>query len=343
MRKLRGWLCLFLALALLGGCARRAEDREPEYQKYAATWFDCFDTVIALTAYASSEAEFEAAAQEAHELFRRLHKVFDRYHEWPGVAGVWAVNHAGGAAVRAEGELMEALRLCARYYERAGGKVDVTMGTLFGVWHDYREAGVSEPGADVLAAARAHGGMELLALDEDAGTVTLSDPEATLDLGAVGKGYAAEKVGELLAARLPSFLLDAGGNVVAGGAPADGREAWSIGVQDPFEAGDILVVLSLAGVSAVTSGGYQRYYEVDGVRYHHLIDPDTMYPARECAQATVIADSSALADFLSTAAFILPLDEARSMIEAIPGVECLWVQADGTQVMTDGFSGYLRR
>ena len=137
-----------------------------------------------------------------------------------------------------------------------------------------------------------------------------------------------------------SYIISAGGNVRLGNAPLDGRPNWGVGVQAPdgdaFSHSEIAETLYLSDCSVVTSGDYQRYYEVDGVRYSHLIDPDTLMPGSYFRSVTIITADSGYADLLSTAAFLMPYEDSRAFIENLPGVEALWLFEDGSEEMTDG-------
>ena len=162
-----------------------------------------------------------------------------------------------------------------------------------------------------------------------------------LDDGAVAKGYATELVAQmLLASDMPSFIISAGGNVRMGNPPADGRAKWGVGIQDPDGAvlglSDIVETLYLTGCSVVTSGDYQRYYVVDGQRYHHLIDPDTLMPDTDFRSVSIITEDSGYADLLSTAAFLMPYEESRAFIDSLDGVEAIWLFPDGSKKMTFG-------
>lgn len=317
----RRMLCLLVCLCL-GLCGCRGQE---SWGKYTVCWLELFDTQIQLTAYAQSQAQFDQAAQEVHALLERLDAVFDAYEPHEGVQGVWAVNQAGGEAVRAESELLELLAQAQEWTGAAQGRVNLVMGSVLSLWHEARETGLL-PAAEALAQAAEHMDDTLLHLDLEAGTVSLGDPQAQLDLGAVAKGWAMARAAELLDERLPHYLLNGGGNVVCGLAPMDGREAWSVGVRDPYSdnAADCVQVLELVSCAAVTSGGYQRYVEIDGVRYHHLIDPDTLYPANLHQQATIVCADSALADLLSTAAFLLPSEQAQALAERF-GAQCILI------------------
>lgn len=330
---MRRMAALLLCLALLlGGCApRRAAG-----QRFSRTYYDVFDTVITLTCLAEDEAAFADAAAEFEALLRRLDGVFDRYEPHAGVAGLWALNAAAGEWVAVEPELFELLEACAAWRALDGGRVNIALGGVLELWREYREAGEALPPLAALQRAAAHADPDAIELDAAGGRVRLRDAEMQIDLGAVAKGWSVARLAELLDARCPDYLIDAGGNVRAGTRALDGGDAWRVGIADPAQPGSVLLVLELTGLSAVTSGGYQRYYELDGVRYHHLIDPDTLMPADFVAQVTILTADSGLADYLSTAVFLLPLEAGRALIEGLDGVEAIWVLNDGEIQMTEG-------
>jgi thiamine biosynthesis lipoprotein len=172
-----------------------------------------------------------------------------------------------------------------------------------------------------------------------------------LDVGAVGKGFATELVArELIEQGLESGIISAGGsNVRLIGKPAEpSRETWAIGIQNPFISSLIpmddppLDVIEVNDRSIVTSGDYQRYYLVDGVAYHHLIDPVTLMPANHVKAVTIMTADSGLADFLSTAIFLMPYEEGRRLVDRLEDVEALWVLQDGTVEATAGMKSVLK-
>ena len=329
-------LCLLLALS---GCAENAA----VWQRCSRVFFDAFDTVITLTCYAPDEETFAEAAARFEDTLLRLDAVFDRYEAHEGVSGLWALNHAEGQWIDIEPELMALLTQCFEWRPLGGDRVNIALGGVLELWHDYREAGVALPPQEALEAAAGHADMDMLELDEAQCRARLADPEMRLDLGAVAKGWSVERLAEQLAAACPDFLIDAGGNVRAGSREHDRKNVWSVGVTDPLQPENLLLVLDLTGLSAVTSGGYQRYYEVDGVRYHHLIDPDTLMPASHVAQTTILTRDSGLADYLSTTTFLLPYAEGRALIDGLEGVEAIWVLSDGTVQMTDGAAALIQK
>jgi len=135
-----------------------------------------------------------------------------------------------------------------------------------------------------------------------------------------------------------SMLLSAGGNVCAIGTRPDGTN-WKVGIQDPYSGG-YLKVVNVDGQSLVTSGTYERYYTVDGVDYHHIIDPATLMPSTYYDSVSVLTTDSGLADALTTGLFSMPLDEGMALVESLDGVEALWISQDGTETQSSGFSAF---
>ena len=333
-------LCILLACSVLGGCA------QAEPQKYSTSFFDVFDTVTTIIGYADSQETFDRVVGEARQQFVRYHQVFDGYNAYDGVHNLYYVNqNAASGPVPAEPELMTLLAWIRDLQPSLEGRVNVAMGAVLRLWHDAREAGVALPDEAALREAVGHVDMSQVILDEKAGTVYFADPELSLDLGAVAKGYTAERVAQwMLDSEMPSFIISAGGNVRCGQKPLDGRDRWGVSIQDPGPIDGLpgtgyMDVLYLTNLSVVTSGDYQRYYTVDGVRYHHLIDPDTLYPGMRAV--TIVTQDSGLADALSTAVFLMPYEQGRAFVEALDGVEAYWVLLDGSVQCTDGLRAML--
>ena len=328
--------CMLIAVLLLtASCAAVGAE---SYQKYRYTFFGCFDTVVIFTAYTRDQAEFQTYAGLVETEMLRNPRIIDKYNANEGVHNLYLVNQsAGKAPVAAEPELMDLLVTVRGWRERYGGALNPAMGAVLELWHDAREEGVSLPDEAALREAAEHMDYDQVVLDEESGTVYFEDPALSLDVGAVAKGYAAQRTAETLRENgLDSFLLNAGGNVVCGGKPLDGRDFWVVGVED-LDGVSTRETLGAVNLSIVTSGDYQRYYTVDSVNYHHLIDPETLYPAAHMHAVTILHPDSALGDFLSTTAFLLPYEESRALIESIPDAQAMWTLMDGTEEMTDGF------
>lgn len=338
-------LALAMAALLLSGCAAQTAPG-PKPRRYEASFLTLFDTVTTIVGYADSEEEFRRTAQELHDSLLEYHQLFDAYHEYGGMNNLKTVNdRAGGDPVEVDGRILKLLLFCRELEELTGGKVDVTMGSVLALWHEARTEGVDDPehaalpDAGALEEAARHVGFHLLELDGEASTVRLTDPQARLDVGAAAKGWAVEQVCRAAPAGL---LVSVGGNVRATGPKPEGNSPWVVGVQEPDgEAQDYLHTLNIHHQAVVSSGDYQRYYTVDGVRYHHIIDPDTLRPGRLWRAVTVVCPDSGLADGLSTALFLLSREEGAALAERC-GAQAMWVAPDGGLLYTDGFLELVR-
>jgi len=253
--------------------------------------------------------------------------------------------------VKVDQRIIDLLVKSREIYDLTGGKTNVAMGAVLEIWHKYREEGIDDPlnaklpPMEDLREAAKHSNIDDMVIDAEASTVYLKDPLMSLDVGAVAKGYATERVARSIeASGRTNVLLSIGGNVRAIGAKPDGSP-WSVAIQNPdLEAKqESLFNLNVVNLSVVTSGSYQRYYIVDGVKYHHIIDPVTLMPTTGLLGVTVVMADSGLADGLSTALFCMPLEQGRALIESLDGAEACWVLTDGTVEMTDGFRALIQQ
>lgn len=336
-------MALPLALSLLAGCAAAPAASSDGPQRYEATFLDVFDTVTTVMGYAESEEDFQAQAQALHDELLTYHQLFDIYNDYDGLSNLKTVNDSAGVApVEVDPVILDLLGDCKDYYETTGGRVNVAMGSVLALWHDAREAAVNDPESAklpddaALQEAVRHTDLSQVVIDEEASTVYLPDPAMSLDVGAVAKGWSVERVCE---SAPEGLLLSVGGNVRATGPKPDGSD-WVAGVQNP-DGGAYLHTVYVRDVSVVTSGDYQRYFTVDGVRYHHIIDPDTLYPAAYWRSVTILCADSGLADALSTALFTLPQAEGQKLLDRC-GAEALWMDSEGNLLESPGFSDYLR-
>ena len=321
---MRKTIAVLLALLLFACVACEAQPKPLSRTDYL------LDTVVTLTLYDAGEADLDAAFKE----IRRLSDLLDAYDPFSDLG--WLQAAAGLKPVAVSPETMELLLFAKEMYERTGGYLDATVGPLIDLW-DIRNGG-HYPTAEELSAARGLLGMDELVLDEAQGTAYLPRPGMRLDLGAFAKGYIADKVKALLLDRgVKSGVLDLGRNILLIGEKPDGAP-FSIGVQSPMNAGDLLRVLSLRDKSLVTSGTYERYFEHEGRRYHHVLDPFTGFPAdRDLLAVTILSGSSLWGDALSTACLLLGVEDGLKLIDAVPEAEALFVRADGTVVTSSGF------
>lgn len=332
---------LVIAL-LLPGCAWQESAIGPH--RYEASFLTLFDTVTTVVGYADDEESFRAQTQSLHDALLEYHQLFDIYHTYPGINNLKTVNdNAGVAPVKTDRRLIEMLLVCRELYELTDGRVNAAMGSVLSLWHEARLAGIDDPenaalpDAQALRDASQHMDFSDVIIDEEASTVYLRDPALRLDVGAIAKGYA---VGRVCQDAPEGLLVSVGGNVFATGGKPDGSP-WIVGVQDPNSPGSNLHTLWISQGAVVTSGDYQRYYTVNGVRYHHIIDPQTLMPAGAWRCVTVLCPDSGIADALSTALFLLSREEGQALLEHY-GAEAMWVTANGEELFSPGFGEFIR-
>lgn len=313
--------------------------------KYSDQILDAgFDTFIQLIAYTEDEETFQAYLQKTNETFLYYNKLFDRYHTYDGIANVKTINdQAGKAPVKVDQEIIDVLLMAKKYSEQSNGQYDVTYGAVLEIWHRYREDALDNgnsaiPTMEELNAAKRHVGWDKVEIDEQAQTVYINDPLASLDMGSVAKGYASEKCAEQLAADgLKHAIINAGGNVRIIGNKADDSR-WSVGIQLPSaeETASLATIYIDKDKSFVTSGDYQRSYEYDGKMYHHIIDPQTLMPADYMRSVTVITDDSGVADILSTTLFAMSYEDGCAYLEQLRqngiAAEAVWVFDETTPI-----------
>ncbi len=333
---------LLLTAIILSSLASCAPREEPKPQ--ARSYFEYFDTVSVVFSYLEdSEEDFLKNCERVASILEKYHRLFDIYYTYSGMNNLRTVNkNAGGEPVSVEPELIEFLLYSKEIYALTEGKVNIAIGAVTKLWHDCREFAseypedAAVPSAEALAEAAKHTDIEKLIIDEKNNTVQLLDPEMSLDVGALGKGYATERAAELLISLgVTSYVLNIGGNIRAIGERPSGK-GWSTGITNPDrDADDFAARVVIKDTSLVTSGDYERYYTVDGVKYHHIIDPETLYPSNYFSSVSVFIKDSALADALSTALFSMNYEDGRALADSV-GAEVIWITGSGEIMMTDG-------
>ena len=320
-----------------------------QYQRFQTEFSGPFDTATIVIGYAKSGAEFSGYAEIIYERMEELHRLYDIYSAYDGVNNLYTVNaNAGLSPVEVDRDIIDMLLIAREGYELSGGAVNVAMGSVLRIWHKYRMEGLANveqaalPSYDKLREAAEIMDIEDLIIDEALGTVFLQKAGMSLDVGSVAKGYAAGLAIEAAKeAGLESALLNVGGHIITIGKPLDGaRDRWSIGIQNPElggAQGDLIDTVYFNDMTLSVSGGYQRFFVVDGVAYNHIIDPETLMPASRYKQVTVIHENSVLADIISTALFIMTYEEGSKLAEKY-GAEAFWVDLDGEWKTTDGYA-----
>ena len=330
-----------LIAILITGCSQITT--KPERVSYTATYLTLFDTLTTIKGFAESEDAFQSTAQQIHDDLQEYHQLFDIYHDYD-IPNLKTVNDSAGVApVKVDERIIALLMDCKAYYELTNHKVNAAMGSVLSLWHDARTHGINDPvnaalpDTNALLLAAEHMDFSCVVINEDDSTVFITDPDISLDVGAVAKGWAAQRVAE----NAPSgLLISVGGNVCATGPKDESGTPWVVGIQNP-DSSDYLHTIYLSKGSVVTSGDYQRAYTVDGKSYHHIIDPETLYPSACWRSVTIVCKDSGLADALSTALFVLPQEEGQALLDQCDAM-ALWVCMDGTILYSPGFETLIR-
>ncbi len=327
------FVTLLAVSVLLCGCGPVSPRR------HTATYLNLFDTVTTVIATGGNETEFRQSVQKIYEKLLAYHQLFDIYNDYEGINNLKTVNEqAGIAPVKVDPAIIALLLDCREYYALTEGKVNVAMGSVLRLWHKARSESLKYPdkayipNAKALSNAAQHTDNDKVIIDETASTIYISDPEMSLDVGAVAKGWACQKVAESAPV---GMLISVGGNVCVTG-PKDANTPWVIGIQDPDNSSNYLHTVGVTGGAVVTSGDYQRSYTVNGKAYHHIIDPETQMPSAYWRSVTVICEDSGLADVLTTALFLLPLEKGQALAEKC-GAQAFWLDASGNEHMTSNF------
>ena len=331
VKRITALLLAALAVCGLTGCGgtRDPDEAQESIQVIA------MDTAMVLTAYGK---ESTRAVYDAEEEVRRLDALLSRTS---GSSEVSMLNGAGGEMVPVGAEICTLIQTAGDFTEATGGAFDITIAPVVSAW-GFTTDSYQVPDREALQTLLESVGMEHVHLS--GGSARL-DPGTMIDLGGIAKGYTADRVAEIFQEHaVPRGKVELGGNILVIGDKPDGT-AWRVGVQDPKhpdEADGLVCVLNLTDAFAVTSGSYQRYFEQDGKRYHHIIDPATGCPADSgLTSVTVVADSArgngTMCDALSTALFVMGEDKALDFWRSgVYDFQLVLVTEDGRVVVTEG-------
>lgn len=312
---------LILLLILLTGCGAKVNSHNYFYM----------DTYINVKIYENVKPEI---FKEIDNIYRTYHELADRYNNYDGIQNVYFIryNNDSSETLKLDPELCKIIHLGENYREKSGNKFNINMALILDVWKDFRENGEGVPTLEELKLAKER--TPKLTFTSEC---EILNNKPALDLGAIAKGYATEQVGAYLKKQnINKFLINAGGNILAG---ETSKEYYKIGLETPDATKSIYKVLKIKNKSVVTSGGYERFYEYDGVPYHHIVDYATLYPTNNFKSVTVIADNSAQADALSTTLFLLDLESGKELAKK-EQVEAIWYLNDGKIIETSGVKAY---
>ena len=306
--------------------------------RYTVTFWGAFDAMITITANAESQQQFDVLTQAAITRFTELSHDYDRFSDPGTIVNLAALNLlAGQGEVPVSKALFDLLSFAQQGAQRTDFLVMPTFGAVTELWRkqiaDAQNGAGLPPDSGALQRAAQNTGPALLRLNKSTQTAALLSKNALLDVGAVAKGYATELVGRELAAQgLTRLAISSGGNIRVFSPPV-GKACWRIGVQNPDAAllrdGNTLGTLFINDMAVATSGDYQRFFWYEAQRYHHLIEPQTLYPARYYRSVTVVCGDAGEADLFSTALFLTDWEKSVALAER-EGLAALWVMPDGS-------------
>ena len=332
-------LSLFLLLpSLLLGCSnKKVEDPSNNKTPLSKTEF-FMGTAVSISLYDNKD---EAIIKKA---FDRVKEIEDEISINKEKTDLDKINDASGKeAVKAKDTTFEIVKKGLYYSNLANGTFDITIGPLVKLW----SIGLPEqrlPSDKEINEKKALVNYKDLELNENNKTIFLKKPEMIIDLGGIAKGYTADEIAEILKENnVSSAIIDLGGNIYVIGKNSNTNNPWKIGIQDPLKPrGDIIGSINAENKSIVTSGIYERYFEENGKRYHHILSPASGYPYdNEIAGISILSDYSIDGDALSTTVFSKGLKEGLELLETLPNVEGVFITKDKKVYLTKGIKSSL--
>lgn len=304
---------------LLTGCSGAKSSTQTDQN---LTYTDMlFDTVIKIQI-------LEPADESILDGLKKLCEKYDTMFSATNTdSELYKLNHANGQPFTVSSETANLIQEGIHYSKLSGGAFDLTIEPVSALW-DFKADKPTVPSSDAIAQAVSH--VDYTKVDIQDNTVTLEDPEAGIDLGAIAKGYIADQVKTYLKKQgIKHAIINLGGNVDVIGTKPDGSK-YNIGIQKPFdESGEAITSVQLKDQTVVTSGIYERYFKKNGKLYHHILDPRTGYPCENnLYSVSIITDSSTKADALSTTCFLLGYEKGMELIQSMDGVEAIFITDD---------------
>ncbi len=326
-----GWV-VFILLALtaalfFSGCSEKSSDDREMRSRLV------MDTKVDVTLFGVSSQEATAVANEMFEEMERLENILSRHISGSDIS---RINDAAGKNwVSVEPETVDVLKESIAAAELTEGVFDPTVGILLRLW-GFGTEDPKVPSPDELEHALQLVGYDYIQIDEENNKVFLTQPGMNIDVGGIAKGYVVDRGQDVTAeAEIKAVFINAGGDIsIRGSRPQGGK--WRVAIQDPDNPQEWIAIIEMEEGSIATSGDYQRFFEQEGVIYHHILDPFTGFPARHVTSVTVTGPSTSMVDALTTGIFVLGVERGLDLLEALPGYEGLIVDNDGELYITAG-------
>ena len=275
------------------------------------------------------------AAKAIKAAFERMQAVSDKFNNRDPKGPIYAFNHQGTPIT--DPEILHVAQTALEISEKTGGAFDITVEPLIELWGFYGDK-PALPDNSAIQACLQHIGYRHLNIER--GVMTKDDPATRIDMGGIAKGYCVSQAAAVLRNMgIESALIDAGGDVFALG--RRGEELWKVGIRSP-RGNDILGYMEVENLAVMGSGDYERFFEHEGKRYHHIFDPRTGYPAEGLQGATLLHADPMLADAWNTAVFVLGEKKGRALVETLPGMEVVMITDTNDVRVTSGLANALQ-
>ena len=293
-------------------------------------------SLVELTAWTTDERAANDAFEHAFREFDRLDALLS---VWKDGSDVLRMNAAAGKApVKVSGDTIEVLAIAHDVSAWTNGKFDITFGALADIWKFDQDQDNTVPTRAQIEARLPLVDFEQVVIDRTAGTAFIRKPGMRVHLGGIGKGYAVDRAVALLKERgLRDFMIQFGGDLYVAG--TNGGKPWALAIADPRGNHNPFATIEMSDGTFSTSGDYERTFMKDGVRYHHIIDPDRGEPARLCRSVTLVTNRAVIADAVAKGVFILGPTDGMALIEKLPDVEGVIVGANNQVLVSSGLKG----
>lgn len=296
-------------------------------KKYTKNLF-YMDTYINIKITTNNRNKAKKALKEAQELFETYHNLTNRYDS---SSELYLLNHTNGE-LEVDKRLYDLISYSYSWYNESNELFNINIGDVIDAWKKYRENSIGIPTKEELNKNIDIKNIQLLDNNR------IVNNGANIDLGGITKGYVTKLIGiRFEELGITDYIINAGGNVLVG---TKRNDKYKIGIESPLKDGNIYQIINGNNLSVVTSGGYERFYEYEGKLYHHIINPNTLYPSNYMKSVTVICKDSAMADVLSTTLFLMSIEDGKKYLKDYPEVEAVWFSNDNEIIKSEGFSKY---
>lgn len=287
-------------------------------------------TVVEIQVKNNDEQKAEDATNKAFAEIKRIDDLFTTYNQ---ASEVWKINNSCDTIISVNPEIYNLIVLCDSVTKISNNCFDVSLDNLIKLW-GFDSGNPHLPKKESIDSALIKCGWNNMKITGQ--NKIIKKNNVGLNFGAIAKGYAVDKAMEvIIKSGIDDALVNAGGEIKVIGSE------WIVGIQHPRIENEIIKKVKLKNISVATSGDYEQYFEVDGTRYHHILDPKTGYPAKGLQSVTIINKSNAYADALATAVFVMGKENGMKLIEKLKDTEAMIINSDGKIFYSSGFEKYL--